>query len=78
VRPLTGVPGITSKLWSLMLAELLHVGDPGRERCATVAGMNAIDSLVHNSCIGPAPCTSVAPTVATDRGGSACLNSILF
>jgi len=49
VQPLTGVAGIGPKLWSLMLAELLLVGDPGRERWVTAgSGMVAIDSLVHN------------------------------
>jgi len=49
VRPLTGVAGTGPKLWSLMLAELLLVGDPGRERWVTAgAGMIAVDSLVHN------------------------------
>ncbi len=49
VKPLTGVVGIGPKLWSLMLAELLLVGDPGRERWVTAgAGMIAVDSLVHN------------------------------
>ncbi len=49
VKPLTGIVGIGPKLWSLMLAELLLVGDPGRERWVTAgAGMIAVDSLVHN------------------------------
>jgi len=49
VKPLTGIVGIGPKLWSLMLAELLLVGDPGRERWVTAgAGMIAIDTLVHN------------------------------
>ncbi len=48
VKPLTGIVGIGPKLWSLMLAELLLVGDPGRERWVTAgAGMVAVDSLVH-------------------------------
>ncbi len=48
VKPLTGIVGIGPKLWSLMLAELLLVGDPGRERWVTAgAGMIAVDSLVH-------------------------------
>lgn len=47
--PLTGVTGIGPKLWSMMLGELLLVGDPGRERWVTAgAGMIAVDSLVHN------------------------------
>ena len=48
-EPLTGIVGTGPKLWSLMLAELLLVGDPGRERWMTAgAGMIAVDSLIHN------------------------------
>ncbi len=49
VKPLTGIVGIGPKLWSLMLAELLLVGDRGRKRWVTAgAEMIAVDSLIHN------------------------------
>lgn len=49
VEPLVNVVGIGPKLWSMMLAELLLVGDPARERwVAAGAAMIAVDSLVHN------------------------------
>ena len=48
VGPLVNVAGTGAKLWSMMLAELLLVGDPDRERWVTTgAGMIAVDSLVH-------------------------------
>ncbi|TXN29130.1 hypothetical protein FV220_07605 [Methylobacterium sp. WL19] len=47
--PLTSIVGVSDKLWSMMLAELLLVADPNRERWVTTgASMIAIDSLVHN------------------------------
>lgn len=47
--PLVNVAGTGRKLWSMILAELLLVGDPDRERwVATGAGMIAVDTLVHN------------------------------
>lgn len=49
LKPLTSVVGIGPKVWSLMLADLLLAGAPGRERWVTAgAGMIAVDSLVHN------------------------------
>ena len=49
VEPLSHIHGVGKKLWSMILAELLLVGDPGRERWVTAgASMIAIDSLVHN------------------------------
>jgi len=49
VKPLTGISGIGPKLWSLMLAELLLVGDPERERWVSAgAGMVVVDGLMHN------------------------------
>lgn len=47
--PLGHVAGVGPKLWPMLLAELLLVGDPARERwAATGASMVAVDSLVHN------------------------------
>lgn len=47
--PLTSIVGISDKLWSMMLAELLLAADLNRERWVTTgASMIAIDSLVHN------------------------------
>lgn len=49
LKPLTSIVGIGPKLWSLMLADLLLAGDPGRDRWVTAgAGMIAVDSLIHN------------------------------
>ena len=46
--PLTAVHGTGPKLWSMMLAEPLLVGDPGRERwVSTGTAMIAVDTLVH-------------------------------
>jgi hypothetical protein len=48
VGPLVHIAGTGPKLWSMMLAELLLVGDPNRERWVTTgASMIAVDSLVH-------------------------------
>ncbi|MBM0204564.1 hypothetical protein JNW90_16820 [Micromonospora sp. STR1s_5] len=48
VTPLVNIPNTGPKLWSMMLAELLLVGDPNRERWVTTgASMIAVDSLVH-------------------------------
>lgn len=47
--PLAHVAGTGRKLWSLILANLLLAGDPGRERWVTTgASFVAVDSLVHN------------------------------
>jgi hypothetical protein len=49
VEPLRNVHGVSDKLLSMALAELLLGGDPDRERwVATGAAMIAIDTLVHN------------------------------
>ncbi len=49
MAPLSAIHSIGPKLWAMMLAELLLVGDPARERwVAAGAGMIAVDSLVHN------------------------------
>ena len=49
VEPLSHVHGVGRKLWSMILAELLLVGDPDRERWVmTGASMISIDSLLHN------------------------------
>jgi len=49
VAPLSATEGFSSKMISMIFAELLLVGDPGRERWVTAgAGMIAVDSLVHN------------------------------
>lgn len=49
VQPLTEVFGISSKVVSMAMADLLLGGDPGRARWVqTGAAMIAIDSLVHN------------------------------
>ncbi|MCW6513123.1 hypothetical protein [Lichenifustis flavocetrariae] len=49
LEPLTHIHGIGAKLWSMMLADLLLAGDPGRPRWVEVgAGFIAIDTLVHN------------------------------
>jgi hypothetical protein len=48
LEPLGHVFGIGNKLWSMILSELLLVGDPDRERwVATGASMMAVDSIVH-------------------------------
>ncbi|WP_375460038.1 hypothetical protein [uncultured Enterovirga sp.] len=48
IGPLVNVAGTGPKLWNMMLAELLLVGDPNRERWVTTgASMIAVDSLVH-------------------------------
>ncbi|WP_424363146.1 hypothetical protein [Methylocystis parvus] len=47
--PLRQIDGVGPKLWNMMLADLLLVGDPERERWTTTgASMIAIDTLVHN------------------------------
>lgn len=47
--PLSGVHGLSDKVLSMALADLLLGGDPDRERWVTAgASMIAIDSLVHN------------------------------
>ena len=49
LEPLGHVYGVSDKLWSMMLADLLLGGDPARERwLVTSASMIAIDTLVHN------------------------------
>ncbi len=48
IDPLVHLPGTGTKVWSMILAELLLAGDPGRERWVTTgASFIAIDSLVH-------------------------------
>ena len=48
LAPLGHVYGIGDKLWSMILSEILLVGDSNRERwVATGASMMAIDSVVH-------------------------------
>lgn len=47
--PLASVYGVSNKVISMALADLLLAGDPGRKRwVAAGASMIAIDSLVHN------------------------------
>jgi hypothetical protein len=47
--PLGSVYGVSSKVLSMALADLLLAGDPARERwVATSASMIAVDTLVHN------------------------------
>ncbi len=47
--PLVNIVGSGRKLWSMILPELLLVGNPGRERWVTTgASFVAVDSLVHN------------------------------
>jgi hypothetical protein len=49
LEPLTDIFGVSNKLWSMALAELLMGGDPARERWVTTgAAMIAGDTLVHN------------------------------
>jgi len=49
LEPLRNVHGVSDKVLSMALAELLLGGDPDRERwVATGASMIAIDTLVHN------------------------------
>jgi hypothetical protein len=49
VEPLRNVHGMSDKVLSMALAELLLGGDPDRERWVTTgASMIAIDTLVHN------------------------------
>ncbi|WP_131194563.1 hypothetical protein [Lichenihabitans psoromatis] len=49
LEPLTCVYGISFKVLSMALADLLLAGDPGRKRwIETGASMIAIDTLVHN------------------------------
>ena len=48
LEPLRSVHGVSDKVLSLALADLLLAGDPGRERwVVTGASMIAVDSLVH-------------------------------
>ena len=47
--PAVNIAGTGRKLWSMILPELLLVGDPDRERWVTTgASFIAVDSLVHN------------------------------
>ena len=47
--PLVNIANTGRKLWSMILPELLLVGDPDRERWVTTgASFVAVDSLVHN------------------------------
>ncbi len=49
LTPMTNIFGVSSKVLSMALADLLLGGDPGRERWVTTgASMIAIDTLVHN------------------------------
>ena len=49
LKPLGCIHGVSSKVLSMALADLLLAGDPARERwAATGASMIAVDSLVHN------------------------------
>lgn len=49
LEPLSGIYGVSAKVWSMALADLLLTGDPGRGRWqAAGAAMIAIDTLVHN------------------------------
>jgi hypothetical protein len=48
LAPLVNVANTGPKLWSMILPELLLVGDPDRERWVTTgASFVAVDSLVH-------------------------------
>ena len=49
LEPLNGIYGVSAKVWSMALADLLLVGDLERERWqAAGASMIAVDTLVHN------------------------------
>ena len=49
LEPMTAIYGVSSKVLSMALADLLLGGDPSREQwVATGATMIAVDSLVHN------------------------------
>ena len=49
LEPLTHIYGVSRKVLSMALADLLLGGDPNRERwVATGAAMIAVDTLVHN------------------------------
>lgn len=49
LEPLTRIVNTGPKIWSMMLAELLLVGDPARDRWVTTgASFVAVDGLVHN------------------------------
>ena len=49
LEPLSGIYGVSAKVWSMALADLLLAGDPGRDRWrAAGASMIAVDTLVHN------------------------------
>ncbi len=49
LEPMTNIFGVSRKVLSMALADLLLGGDPGRERWVTTgASMIAIDTLVHN------------------------------
>ena len=49
LEPLTNVHGVSNKVLSMALADLLLAADPDRERWVTTgASMVAIDTLVHN------------------------------
>lgn len=48
LEPLANVHGAGGKVWSMILSEILMVGDPRRERWfSTGASMMAVDSIVH-------------------------------
>ena len=48
VSALSHIPNTGAKIWSMILAELLLAGDPGRDRWVTAgASMIAVDTLVH-------------------------------
>lgn len=49
IAPMRNIVGVSDKVLSMALADLLLAGDPNRERWITTgAGMIAIDTLVHN------------------------------
>ncbi|WP_279306675.1 hypothetical protein [Microvirga solisilvae] len=49
LEPMGRIFGVSNKVLSMVLADLLLVGDPSRERWVTTGGsMIAIDSLMHN------------------------------
>src|SRR3954467_6986908 len=49
LQPLAEIHGVSNKILSMALADLLLGGDPDRERwVVTGASMIAVDTLVHN------------------------------
>ena len=71
LEPLSGIYGVSAKVWSMALADLLLAGDPGRERWrAAGAGMIAVDTLVHNWMHRSGCLTDLGPITPMDRAAT--------